>query len=160
MLNFAANNIYLPDELSPFIMTKFRLDRFLSCLIPPTISGFAPTEYVTRNGERWSTARAYLQPAARRPNLHVVHSAFAMKVIACGCGRVCVEGGDGWMWMCVCVSEFLFLWFCVRISMRVSMRMYLFLSKSWTKKKEKRKKNKKNREVARKVRAMQVCSLQ
>ncbi|XP_063596245.1 glucose dehydrogenase [FAD, quinone]-like [Penaeus indicus] len=47
----------------------------------PEQIGFAPTEYVTRNGERWSTARAYLQPAARRPNLHVVHSAFAMKII-------------------------------------------------------------------------------
>ncbi|XP_047482478.1 glucose dehydrogenase [FAD, quinone]-like [Penaeus chinensis] len=63
----------------------------------PEQIGFAPTEYVTRNGERWSTARAYLQPAARRPNLHVVHSAFALKVPAAGCG------GRGFV--CVCVTK-------------------------------------------------------
>jgi len=34
-----------------------------------------------KNGERWSAARAYLDPARRRPNLHVRTSAFATRIV-------------------------------------------------------------------------------
>ena len=37
---------------------------------PPPGVGALPTN--TRDGQRWSTARAYLEPALSRPNLHVL----------------------------------------------------------------------------------------
>lgn len=47
----------------------------------PAQIGFAPTDYTIRGGERWHTARAYLKPAARRPNLHILKRATVLRVI-------------------------------------------------------------------------------
>ncbi|XP_071522892.1 LOW QUALITY PROTEIN: glucose dehydrogenase [FAD, quinone]-like [Panulirus ornatus] len=47
----------------------------------PEQIGFAPTDYTTKNGERWHTARAYLNQAASRSNLHIVTGATVLKVI-------------------------------------------------------------------------------
>ncbi|XP_042221504.1 glucose dehydrogenase [FAD, quinone]-like isoform X2 [Homarus americanus] len=47
----------------------------------PEQIGFAKTEYTTRGGERWHTARAYLNPASRRHNLHILTGATVLKVI-------------------------------------------------------------------------------
>ena len=33
------------------------------------------------NGERWSTAKAFLRPAMKRKNLHVMTNAFVSKVM-------------------------------------------------------------------------------
>lgn len=43
--------------------------------------GWSPTQYTIHKSERWSTASAYLRPAWNRPNLHVLTSAHASKVI-------------------------------------------------------------------------------
>ncbi|MCH5520382.1 choline dehydrogenase [Pseudomonas syringae] len=43
--------------------------------------GFGRFDMTVHNGERWSTAAAYLRPALARPNLHVVYKALATKVI-------------------------------------------------------------------------------
>nr|MBX2855347.1 choline dehydrogenase [Paracoccaceae bacterium] len=42
--------------------------------------GFGPMEQTVYNGQRWSTANAYLKPALKRPNLDMVRC-FARKVI-------------------------------------------------------------------------------
>jgi choline dehydrogenase len=42
--------------------------------------GFGPIDRTTRGGERWSAARAYLHPAAGRPNLTIVTGALALGV--------------------------------------------------------------------------------
>ncbi|ROU03654.1 choline dehydrogenase [Histidinibacterium lentulum] len=42
--------------------------------------GFGPFEMTVWKGERWSAARAYLEPALRRPNCTLVH-AFARRVV-------------------------------------------------------------------------------
>ncbi|MBS7707217.1 choline dehydrogenase [Chelatococcus asaccharovorans] len=43
--------------------------------------GFGRYDFTTRNGERWSTARAFLDPARRRPNLTIRTDARLLKVI-------------------------------------------------------------------------------
>ena len=45
------------------------------------IEGAAPLQLNTRGGQRYSTARAYLRPARRRPNLRVVTGATARRVL-------------------------------------------------------------------------------
>ncbi len=42
--------------------------------------GFAAMEQTTHNGERWSAAKAYLRPALKRGNVHVING-FARKVV-------------------------------------------------------------------------------
>merc|ERR1711998_175062 len=42
--------------------------------------GFGVFDRTTHNGERWSTAKGYLEPALNRPNLHVVTDAFVQRV--------------------------------------------------------------------------------
>ena len=48
-----------------------------------------------RNGERWSTARAFLAPARERPNLHVLTHARTMRVVLEGDRAAGVEYFDG-----------------------------------------------------------------
>ncbi len=43
--------------------------------------GFGLFHVTQKNGERWSTARAFLHPALSRPNLHVESSATALKIV-------------------------------------------------------------------------------
>ncbi len=43
--------------------------------------GFGLYEVTQKNGERWSTARAYLEPATARPNLTVLTKAYTEKVV-------------------------------------------------------------------------------
>ena len=43
--------------------------------------GFSPTQWLTKNGERWSVADAYLYPASGRPNLDVVTGAHVKEII-------------------------------------------------------------------------------
>jgi len=43
--------------------------------------GFSPTQWMTKNGERWSVADAYLYPAAGRPNLDIVVGTHVKEVI-------------------------------------------------------------------------------
>jgi choline dehydrogenase len=45
------------------------------------IEGAAPIQLNTRGGQRHSTARAYLRPARRRPNLRIVTGATAQRVL-------------------------------------------------------------------------------
>lgn len=42
--------------------------------------GFGRFDMTVHNGQRWSTAAAYLRPALKRKNLHVVYKALATKV--------------------------------------------------------------------------------
>ncbi|CAL4161448.1 unnamed protein product, partial [Meganyctiphanes norvegica] len=42
--------------------------------------GFSPFELTVKNGQRWSTAEAYLKPANKRPNLHVALNALVTKI--------------------------------------------------------------------------------
>jgi choline dehydrogenase len=42
--------------------------------------GFGPFDMTTRNGKRWSTARAYLHPVMHRPNLTVVTGALTERI--------------------------------------------------------------------------------
>lgn len=46
-------------------------------------------EYTINGGERWHSARAYLYPAARRPNLHVLTQATVRRV-SNWCVKCCV----------------------------------------------------------------------
>ncbi|XP_068233844.1 glucose dehydrogenase [FAD, quinone]-like [Palaemon carinicauda] len=47
----------------------------------PDQIGFAPVDYTINHGVRWSSAIAYLGPAASRPNLHILHSATVLRII-------------------------------------------------------------------------------
>ncbi|KAK4297265.1 hypothetical protein Pmani_030307 [Petrolisthes manimaculis] len=47
----------------------------------PEQIGFASTDYIIRDGERCDTSRAYLAPAATRPNLHILTHATVHRVI-------------------------------------------------------------------------------
>src|SRR6185369_6250505 len=73
--------------------------------IPPTADyngetqeGFGRGQYTIRDGRRSSSARAYLRPARRRPNLTVETGAHAMRVTLKGTRATGVEyvtdGGD------------------------------------------------------------------
>ena len=52
-------------------------------------------QLTTRNGRRWSTARGYLKPARRRPNLRVVSSALTTRILFEGRRAVGVEYTQG-----------------------------------------------------------------
>ena len=52
--------------------------------------GFGPMDQTVRNGQRWSTANAYLKPALRRPNVRLVRG-FARRVVFDGNRAVGVE---------------------------------------------------------------------
>jgi len=58
--------------------------------------GFALFETTIRKGKRWSTARAFLEPARNRPNLHIVTGAMAERIVFEGCRAksvvYCVDG--------------------------------------------------------------------
>ena len=43
--------------------------------------GFGPMHMTVRDGVRWSTARAYLKPALKRPNLKVVTRALSRRIV-------------------------------------------------------------------------------
>jgi choline dehydrogenase len=53
--------------------------------------GFGRVDRTTRNGRRCSTARAYLEPARRRPNLTIVTGALAGRVLLRGNRAVGIE---------------------------------------------------------------------
>jgi choline dehydrogenase len=53
--------------------------------------GFGRFDRTIRNGTRWSAARAYYHPIKRRPNLSVVHRAFATRILFDGERAVGVE---------------------------------------------------------------------
>jgi choline dehydrogenase-like flavoprotein len=46
----------------------------------PTQDGFGPYEVTQKNGERWSSARAFLHPALHRPNLTVFDEALVLRL--------------------------------------------------------------------------------
>jgi choline dehydrogenase len=46
--------------------------------------GFGYIQATQKNGRRWSTARAFLDPARRRPNLHIETEALATRVLLDG----------------------------------------------------------------------------
>ena len=50
----------------------------------PEQDGASPSQVTQRNGRRWSTASAYLKPAAKRPNLTVVTGATVLKIELAG----------------------------------------------------------------------------
>ncbi|XP_062603375.1 alcohol dehydrogenase [acceptor]-like [Saccostrea cucullata] len=43
--------------------------------------GFCHAQETIRNGERWSTAKAFLRPAMNRPNLHVAVNSYVTKIL-------------------------------------------------------------------------------
>ena len=43
--------------------------------------GFGAMHMTVKNGQRWSTANAYLKPASNRPNLHVVTGALSQRLL-------------------------------------------------------------------------------
>jgi choline dehydrogenase len=53
--------------------------------------GFGPMDQTTLHGRRWSAARAYLEPAMRRPNLRVMPRCLALRVVFEGRRAVGVE---------------------------------------------------------------------
>ncbi|WP_372623329.1 GMC family oxidoreductase [Falsiroseomonas sp.] len=50
----------------------------------PQPEGFGRYDFTTRRGERWSAARAFLDPARKRPNLRIVTGAHLLRVIVEG----------------------------------------------------------------------------
>jgi len=46
--------------------------------------GFGPMHMTVKNGQRWSTANAYLKPASNRPNLHVITGALTQRLLIDG----------------------------------------------------------------------------
>jgi choline dehydrogenase-like flavoprotein len=46
----------------------------------PQQDGFGACEVTQKNGERWSSARAFLHPAMKRPNLEVISEALVTKI--------------------------------------------------------------------------------
>ncbi|ONM46427.1 GMC family oxidoreductase [Nocardia donostiensis] len=61
----------------------------------PLPQGFTQTMVTQRNGQRWSTADAYLRPALRRPNLTVLAEATATRVLFDGDRATGVEFRQG-----------------------------------------------------------------
>src|SRR5205085_11732314 len=57
----------------------------------PTQEGAGYFQLTTRNGRRWSTARGYLKPARKRPNLAVVSHALTTRILFEGRRAVGVE---------------------------------------------------------------------
>jgi choline dehydrogenase len=57
--------------------------------------GFAPMDMTVQGGRRWSTARAYLRPARRRPNLTVRSGALTHRVRCEGARAVGVDYAKG-----------------------------------------------------------------
>jgi choline dehydrogenase len=57
--------------------------------------GFGRFDMTVHKGERWSAARAYLDPAARRPNLAIVTEALATRILFEGRRAVGVEYAQG-----------------------------------------------------------------
>ncbi|NBF00117.1 choline dehydrogenase [Nonomuraea sp. KC401] len=55
--------------------------------------GYSPTPVTQRRGRRWSAADAYLRPAMKRPNLHVITGAAVDRVVFDGRRAVGVEHG-------------------------------------------------------------------
>eukprot|EP00117_Sycon_ciliatum_P047934 scpid82830/ scgid34195/ Glucose dehydrogenase [acceptor]; Glucose dehydrogenase [acceptor] short protein len=53
--------------------------------------GFTKTQYTIKNGQRWSTAEAYLRPAWHRPNLHVMTGAHVSRILVENGSAVGVE---------------------------------------------------------------------
>lgn len=59
--------------------------------------GFGPMHMTVKNGVRWSAANAYLKPALKRPNLHVVTGAMTQRLLLEGRKAVGAEfkrGGE------------------------------------------------------------------
>jgi len=46
--------------------------------------GFGPMHMTVKNGQRWSTANAYLKPARQRPNLRVITGALSRRILLDG----------------------------------------------------------------------------
>ena len=61
----------------------------------PTQEGAGYYQLTARNGRRCSTARGYLKPARRRPNLKIVSGALASRILFKGSRAVGVEYNDG-----------------------------------------------------------------
>ncbi|MEO3798011.1 GMC family oxidoreductase N-terminal domain-containing protein [Nonomuraea sp. B10E15] len=57
--------------------------------------GYSPTPVTQRRGRRWSAADAYLHPATKRPNLHVITGASVERVLFDGRRAAGVEHGGG-----------------------------------------------------------------
>ena len=57
----------------------------------PTQEGAGYFQLTTRNGRRWSTARGYLKPARKRPNVAVVSNALTTRILFEGRRAVGVE---------------------------------------------------------------------
>lgn len=57
----------------------------------PTQEGAGYFQLTTRNGRRWSTARGYLRPARKRPNVAVVANALTTRILLEGRRAVGVE---------------------------------------------------------------------
>jgi choline dehydrogenase len=57
--------------------------------------GFGPMDQTTLRGRRWSTVRAYLRPAMRRPNLRVLPRCLALRIVFEGRRAVGVEYAQG-----------------------------------------------------------------
>jgi choline dehydrogenase-like flavoprotein len=60
-----------------------------------TQEGVGFYQVTQKNGERWSVARAYLDPARTRPNLHVETEAFATRIVFEGMRAVGIEFMQG-----------------------------------------------------------------
>ncbi len=61
----------------------------------PTQEGAGYYQLTARNGRRCSTARGYLKPARRRPNLKIVSGALASRILFKGSRAVGVEYSEG-----------------------------------------------------------------
>lgn len=57
----------------------------------PSQEGAGYFQLTTRNGRRWSTARGYLKPARKRPNLQVISNALTTRILFEGRRAVGVE---------------------------------------------------------------------
>lgn len=94
--------LYISELRSPNVTTRAFLDaceelgmRRLAELNGGSNEGYCPTPVTQNRGRRWSSADAYLRPAASRPNLTVVTGATADRVVFEGRRAVGVEHSGG-----------------------------------------------------------------
>lgn len=92
-----AGPLVIAEQRSPRSVTSAWLSAVAECgyrLETPNRAapeGFCQTLVTQRRGARWSTADAYLKPASKRDNLHLITDALATRVLFDGTRAVGVE---------------------------------------------------------------------
>ncbi|MEP6608514.1 MAG: GMC family oxidoreductase N-terminal domain-containing protein [Burkholderiaceae bacterium] len=97
-----AGPLNVADLRSPHPMARLFIEAGMQAGLPrnddfaaETQEGVGWYQVTQKNGERWSAARAYLEPARRRPNLRVETGAFATQIVLDGTRATGVQVNRG-----------------------------------------------------------------